>query len=176
MSLRRFLGLGGGRAGRDDEPDSLRAMTARLEAMPPEEARLAAAYAYLLARVAGADLRTDANERDSIVERLTGFAGIARDRAELLADLAIEAADEHGATDHHLVARAFRDMSEPPERIRLLRCLYAVAAADETITTDEDNEVFEIATAIGVGHKDVVAVRAEWRTHLGTLRAHPRER
>ena len=176
MSLLKFLGIGRTVAGRDAEPESLRAMTERLDAMAEEEARLAAAYAYLLARVAGADLRTDAAERTSIVERLTDFAGLASERAELLADLAIAANEEHGASDDHLVARAFRDMTEPPERIRLLRCLYAVAAADETITTDEDNEIFEIATAIGIGRNDVVAVRSAWKAHLGSMKALPRER
>jgi len=176
MSLLKFLGLGGDTAGRDAEPESLRAMTSRLEAMPEEEARLAAAYAYLLARVAGADLRTDARERSSIVERLAGFAGHDPERAELLANLAIEAIDEHGGSDNHLVARTFRDITDESERIRLVRCLYAVAAADETITTDEDNEIFEIATAIGVRRNDVIAVRSAWTAHLGTMKALPRER
>ena len=176
MSLLRFLGLGGPAAGREAEPESLRAMIARLDALPEEEARFVAAYAYLLARVASADLRTQAEERTSMVARLSDFARVEAERAELLVDLAIAAIDEHGAADNHLVARAFRDITEYEERLHLVRCLYAVAAADQTITTGEDNEVFEIATAIGVRREDVVALRAEWREHLGTRKALPRER
>lgn len=176
MSLLRFLGLDGPTAGRDQEPESLRGMIARLEALSDEEAQVTAAYAYLLARVAGADLRTQATERASMVERLASFAELTLERAELLVDLAIEAIDEHGATDNHLVARTFRDITEPEERLHLVRCLYAVAAADETITTDEDNEIFEIAAAIGVGRSEVIALRAEWKAYLGTRKALPRER
>lgn len=176
MSILRFLGLGGPGPGRDAEPDSLTEMVTTLESLPADEARLAAAFAYLLARVAGADLRTDDTEKASMAERLAAFGQMEAAQADVLAETAVRAAEAHGATDDHLVARAFRDMTELPERLRLLRCLYAVAAADETITTIEDNEIFEIATAIGVGRSDVLALRIEWKEYLGTMKALPRER
>lgn len=176
MSLMRFLGLGGDSAGREAEPASLAELGASLESMEPAEARLAAAFAYLLARVAGADLRTEESEETAIAERLATFGGLDPETAAVLAGAAIRVTDAHGGTDDHLVARAFRDMTETEERLRLLRCLYAVAAADDTITTVEDNEIFEIATAIGVRRSDVVAIRSEWREYLGTLKALPSER
>jgi uncharacterized tellurite resistance protein B-like protein len=177
LSLLRFLGLGGSSsAGRDSEPESLKEIATLLDARPPEEARFVAAFSYLLARVASADLRTDDTERDAIADRLEKFAHVEPDQAKLLARTAIQAAVENSASDDHLVARAFRDMSERPERLRLLRCLYAVAAADETITSLEDNEIFEVATAIGVDRKDVVALRSEFKEHLGSMKALARER
>ena len=176
MSLLRFLGLGGKTAGRDQEPQSLALLTGRLESLPQEDARLAAAFALMLARVAGADLRTGPEERESMIERLTTFGEIDADQASLLIETAVEAHEVHGGSDNHLVARAFRDMTEHDERLRLLRCLYAVAAADETITTDEDNEIFEIATTIGVGRPDVIALRLQWKECLGTMKALPGER
>jgi len=176
MSLLRFLGLGSEAAGRRAEPASLVELGARLESMEPTEARLAAAFAYLLARVAGADLRTEESEEAAIAERLSTFGGLTEETAAVLAGAAIHVTDAHGATDDHLVARTFRDMTGEDERLRLLRCLYAVAAADETITTVEDNEIFEIASAIGVRRTDVVAIRSEWKQFLGTLKALPSER
>lgn len=176
MSLLRFLGLGADTAGRDAEPASLVELGQSLETMDPAEARLAAAFAYLLARVASADLRTEESEEAAIAERLERFGGIPATTAAVLARAAIRVTDVHGGTDDHLVARAFRDMTEHEERLRLLRCLYAVAAADETITTVEDNEIFEIAGAIGIGRSDVIAVRSEWKQYLGTLKALPGER
>ena len=176
MSLLRFLGIGGASKGRESEPASLAEIGAQLEALPPEEARFVAAFAYLLARIAGADLRTDSVERDSIVHRLETFAEIDHDLAEILADTAIRAATDHDATDDHLVARAFRDMSEQPDRVRLVRCLYAVAAADEEISTVEDNEIYEVAKAIGISHSDVISLRLEFKKYLGALKAHPSER
>lgn len=176
MSLLRFLGIGGASKGRESEPASLAEIGAQLEALPPEEARFVAAFSYLLARIAAADLRTDVVERDSIAHRLETFAEIDHDLAGILADTAIRAAAAHEASDDHLVARAFRDMSEGPERIRLLRCLYAVAAADEDISTVENNEISEVARAIGIGQSDVVSLRLEFKKYLGSLKALPSER
>jgi uncharacterized tellurite resistance protein B-like protein len=175
LSLLRFLGIGGRSDGRDDEPASLIEIAAHLDNLPSEEARFVAAFAYLLARIAGADLRTDDTEREAMAHRLETFAEIDADLATLLSKTAIAAAATHSASDDHLVARAFRNMSAQPERIRLLRCLYAVAAADEIITTLEDNEIFEVANAIGVQRSDVVALRFEFKEHLGALKALPSE-
>lgn len=176
MSFLRFLGIGRTPKGRESEPVSLTEIGAELDALPPEEARFMAAFTYLLARIAGADLRTDDVERDSIVQRLETFAKVDHDLARLLAETAIRSAATHDASDDHLVARAFRDISEEPERIRLLRCLYAVAAADENISTLEDNEIFEVAAVIGVRRADVVRLRIEFKEYLGALKALPSER
>jgi uncharacterized tellurite resistance protein B-like protein len=176
LSLLRFLGLGGRPAGRDVEPQSLVELGHELDSLPPEQARFIAAFAYLLARVAGVDLRTDEVERVEITRRLEDFAGIDTRQAEILAKSAVHMAELHSSSDDHLVARAFRDMTQHPERIRLLRCLYAVAAADEIISTQEDNEIFEVARAIGVARTDVVALRSEFRQYLGTMKALPTER
>ena len=176
MSLLRFLGLGGRNSGRESEPASIASLVTQLDELPAEDSRFIAAFAYLLARIAGSDLRVDDKERATIVERLGSFAEIGAERAELLATAALQLAELNSASDDHLVARAFRDMSDERSRLSLLRCLYAVAAADDLITTAEDNEIFEVATEIGISRTDVIALRAEHREKLGALKALPRER
>lgn len=176
MSLLRFLGLSGSSAGRDAEPQSLIELTAELESLPEEEARFVSAFAYLLARVAGSDLRIEASEVDTMTQHLETFGGVGAEQAKLLAKSALRTAETYSPSDDHLVARAFADMSNEADRQRLLRCLYAVAAADENISTREDNEIFEVASAIGMQRKEVVALRSEFRTYLGSLKALPGER
>lgn len=175
MSLLRFLGLGDSARGRESEPASLAEIGQQLELLAPDEARFVAAFSYLLARIAAADLSTDDAEREAMGERLQGFAKLDPDRAALLANAAIQAAATYSPSDDHLVARAFRDMSDASARIRLIRCLYAVAAADQNISTVEDNEIFEVAGAIGIPRSDVVAVRSEFKEYIGSLKALPSE-
>ena len=175
MSLLRFLGIGGRDAGREATPQSLIELEQELESLPAEEARFIAAFVYLLARIAGADLRSEQVERQEIARHAEEFGGISSARAELLASSAVRIADAHSASDDHLVARAFRDMSEETERIRLLRCLYAVAAADDSISTREDNEIFEVGSAIGVAREEIVALRSEFRDYLAALKPLPSE-
>jgi uncharacterized tellurite resistance protein B-like protein len=169
LSLLRFLGIGVSTERRDD-PESLLEIEARLEVLPAEEARFISAFAYLLARIAGVDLRTESVERDVIAQRLEDFAEIDTALSVLLTETAIHAASSYSATDDHLVARAFRDMSGRAERLKLLRCLFAVAAADDSITTKEDNEIFEIAEAIGVDHSDVIGLRSNYKELLASMK------
>lgn len=176
MSLLRWLGLDFATSPDARDPASLREIADRVAALPVEEARFVAAFAYLLARVAGADLRTDGEERAAIAQRLEVATGIGVERAQMLADVAIAAAGRHVASDDHLVARAYRGMSTDEQRRQLVRCLYAVAAADARISNLEDNEVFEIATEIGLSRTDVIAIRAEFRERLAVLQTLPRER
>ena len=176
MKLLRFLGLEDSQAGREAEPASLVELAQTLEGLPPEQARLVAAFSYLMARVAGTDLEMAETERAAIADRLETFAELDAEAAARLTDAALASATLHGASDDHLVARAFRDMSGHEERLRLIRCLLAVAAADDTITTREDNEIFEVAAEIGVDRRDVVAIRSQWKDYLGSMRALPRER
>lgn len=176
MSLLRFLGLGANSAGRDAEPTSLVELGRHLEGLPAEDARFVAAFAYILARIAGVDLRTDDVERTEIARHLESFGQIEPSQAQLLAATAVQIADAHSASDDHLVARAFREITKTPERLRLLRCLYAVAAADETISTQEDNEIFEVAAEIGVAREQVVALRFEFKRYLGSMKTLPTER
>lgn len=176
MSLLGFLGLGSRAAGRDAEPDSLIELSHELESWPPEDARLVAAFAYLLARIAGADLRVDDLEHREIARHLERFAKVESGHAELLARSALRIAEANSSIDDHLVARAFRDMTEAAERLRLIRCLYAVAAADDSISTREDNEIFEVAAAIGIAREQVVALRSEFKQYLGSMRALDGER
>ena len=124
-------------------------------------------------------LQSDGPAADALRGYFSTLVALSSDEGRLgcmLANTAVEAEALHGSTDDHLVARAFRDMTSNEERLKLLRCLYAVAAADETITTAEDNEIFDIATAIGVSRLDVIAIRSEWKQYLGSMKALPGER
>ncbi len=176
MSLLRFLGIRGRGRGRRRDPRSLVELEARLESLPPEESRFVAAFAYLLARIAGADLRFEDTEQAEMARRIEHFGGVDAEQAKLLAEHAVHMAEMHSSSDDHLVARAFGEMSSREERLKLLRCLYAVAAADDNISTREDNEIFEVGRTIGASREDVVALRAEFRAYLGSLKALPTER
>ena len=56
MSLLRFLGLAPSPAPARGDTETVRSIAASLDALPPERARWIAAFAFLLCRVAKADL------------------------------------------------------------------------------------------------------------------------
>jgi len=146
-----------------------------LDSLPPERASFFAAFAYVLARVAGADLRMEDAERAEIKKQLVRVAGISETEAELVAAIAEAHVDELGGTENYVVTREFRRISSREERLRLLDCLYSVAAADDLITGDESNEVMNIALELGLERDEALAARSKFRDKLAALRKLPGE-
>lgn len=172
--LLRFLGL-------DDRPDEgtnaggLAQIEARLDHLPPERARFFAAFAYTLARVASADLRVDEAERSEMSRILCGAAGLDEDDAKLVTDIAASHVEDLGATDNYVVTRKLCQISTRDERISLIRCLFAVAAADDTITGAESIEIMNIGTELELAREDVIGIRSGFRDKLAELRKLPGE-
>jgi uncharacterized tellurite resistance protein B-like protein len=165
----RFLGFDA----TDDSPGgspALASIEARLGALEPDRARFFACFAYLLARVADADLEVEDRERAAMADVLARHAGLSEHDAAMVAELALMQAEELGSSAHYEVARRFRDISQPAERLQLVECLFAVAGADETVSLAEGNEVMQIGDELGIDRRDMLAIRSRHRDRLAEFR------
>ena len=173
-ALRRFLGLegGDGRIEDGDERDTaaVRRIAAELDKLPPDEARFLAAFAYVLARVAHADMDVSDAEVASMVEQVREHGGLDRERAALAVEIARTRQAALGGIENYTVTRQFKELSERPQRVALLRCLFAVAAADDSISEVENTEVVRIGRELGFTRAEVLGVRAAFRERLAVLR------
>jgi uncharacterized tellurite resistance protein B-like protein len=171
-NLLRFLGISRADApNRSQQADeALDPIVEALEGLEPGRARFFAAFAYVLARVAGADLVIEPSETESMVETLSELTGIAEPEARLAIEIARARMEDLEASHNYLITREFGKLSETAEKIQLLECLYAVAAADGVITGDESNEVASIAEEIGLSRADAIALRSRFRDKLAEFR------
>jgi uncharacterized tellurite resistance protein B-like protein len=166
--------LGGASRGARGDTEAVRRIAARLERLPPDQARWLAAFAYVLARVANADLQITESETEAMQELVAQTAGIAADEAALVVEIAKSMERMLGGTENYVVTREFREISDRAQRTRLLECLYAVAAADGAITSDESVEIAKIAEELGFTREEALALRAPWRDKLSALRNLPK--
>ena len=165
MSLLRFLGIG--RAASDErETDTIRRIAGELEHMPPEQAKYLASFAYVLARIANADLSIDASETAEMEKIVHGLAGLSDAEAVLVVQIAQSQARNLGGTQDYLVTRQFRMIANREQRADLLSCLYAVAAADGTIRGDESAEIAKIGEELGFTRAEVNSLRSQYREKL----------
>jgi uncharacterized tellurite resistance protein B-like protein len=170
MSLLRFLGLTQEARDAGAETETVRRIAARLESLPPERARHLAAFAYVLARVAHADLEIDATESGEMERLVAELGGLAGAEAALVVEIAKSQARLLGGTENYVVTREFRRNASTEERARLLECVYAVAAADGTISSVENVECGRIADELGFTREEALAVRSAFRDKLSVLR------
>lgn len=168
-SILELLGFRAG-PGTAEPPDAVREIAARLEHLPPDRARYVAAFAVVLSRVAHADLHIDARERKKIAQVLVDLGHLAPGEAAIVAEIATAQSHSSGGTEHFLATRELAAMADREQRAELLECLFAVAAADGSISTREENQVRQVASELGFSHRELAAVRSKWNEYRQILR------
>lgn len=152
------------------ETETVRKITGALDRMEPERAKYIAAFAYLLGRVARADLSISAQETRTMERIVMEKSGVPEEQAVIVVQIAKSQNILFGATENYLVSREFNGVATREQKLALINCLFAVAAADQSISTVEDNEVSQIADELRIEHKDFIAVRSTYRNYLAVLK------
>ena len=153
------------------ETATARRIVARLEALPREEARYLACFAYVMSRAANADFDISADETALMERFAVEQGGLDEAQAVLVVEMAKLQARTQGSTEDFVVTREFRSISTPEQRLALVRCCFAIEAVDGTITAEEASVVNEIARELDIESKDVNAVRAEFHEQLSAVQA-----
>jgi uncharacterized tellurite resistance protein B-like protein len=166
-------GSGHGPPGRDGEAadvESVRIIVAELDRLPANQARYLAAFAYLLSRVARADLQVSDSEGARMEEIVMTHGQLPRAQSMLVVASAKMQSRLLGGSDNYLVAREFERMATEDQKQALLRCLFEVAAADEDVSVVEENEIRRISKELKLGHDDYITARSAFREHLAVLK------
>lgn len=171
MSLFKFLGLQPSESTEQTgDTETVRRIVDELEAMDPAKARYVAAFAYILGRVANADLdisKSETRKMETIVQQL---GHLSEDQAVLAVQIAKSQHRLLGGTENYLVTREFVQISSAEQRIELLDCLFAVSAADESISGVEESQIRQIASELGFSHRQFVEARATYSEHREVLK------
>ena len=171
MALWRFLGLGHHTAASAvDDLASVRKIVEALDRLDPEAARYLARFAYVLGRVARADM-TVSPEETRVMERIVRErSGLSESQAVIAVQIAKSQNALFGGTDDYLVTREFASAATREQKLALLDCCFAVSAADHTISGEEEAELRKIATELGLSPADLLAQRAAYREYLSVLK------
>lgn len=151
------------------ETETVRRIVGRLEAMPPEQAHYLAAFAYVMSRAAQADLDISEDETRVMEQFLMEAGGLDEPQAVLVTEMAKIQARAHGATEDYLVTREFKRIATDEQKLSVLRCCFAVAAASGSISAEEASVVNEIAHELDVERAKLNAVREEFVEQLSAI-------
>lgn len=172
MSLLKILGLVNEEELQETgDTATVRKIVDELETMDPGKARYVAAFAYILGRVAHADLdisETETRKMEEIIRRLGHLP-------ESLAVLVVQIAKSQnrlvGHTENFLVTREFAQIATAEQKQELLDCLFAVSAADESITSAEEAQIRQIASELGFSHRQFIEARKLYSQHREVLKS-----
>ena len=152
------------------ETATVRKIVEALDRMEPERARYVASFAYILGRVAHADLDISVEETRAMERVMVERGGLPEDQAILVVQIAKSQNLLFGGTENFLVTREFNEIADRSQKLQLLDCLYTVSASDENISTVEDNEISKIANELGLPREALVRAREAHAEYLAVLR------
>jgi uncharacterized tellurite resistance protein B-like protein len=181
MSIAEFLhvlktrlgdvqGRGGSEGLNQDETESIRKIVRQLDNLEPERARYIAAFAYILSRVARADMEISDAETREMEHQVTGLSRLPAEQAVLVVQIAKTQATLFGGTENFLVTQEFNRMADVEQKLALLDCLFAVAAADKVISSVEEREIRLINDELQLTHDQFIGMRFKYREYLGVLK------
>ena len=149
---------------------AVRDIAQRLSDLDPDRARWVAAFALVLARAARADLDISSEELGEMQKIVHEIGGLPEDQAALVAEMAAHRNELLGVTEDYLSTREFKEVAAEGDAERLLHCLFAVTAADDSISLVEEEEVRQVANELGVDHSEFTSIRATYREKREVLR------
>jgi uncharacterized tellurite resistance protein B-like protein len=148
---------------------TVRRIVAKLEAMPPEQARLIASAAYTLARAANADLEISDEETAAIERELQDHQALDEATAILVTEMAKLQAKTVGGTEDYVVTREFKALADDAQRVAVVRACYAVMAANGTISAEETGTINQIADELDIDEGVLRSIRAEYHDKFSSV-------
>ena len=160
------------------DTETVRRIVGELDQLDADRARYLAAFAYVVSRVASADLDISEIETAKMVDLVQRFGGLPEAQAVLVVQIAKSQNRLFGGTENFLVTREFKEIASEGERRDLLDCLFAVSAADDAISGDEEQQIWQIASELGFSHAEYIQKRLSYSDKRTVLRRgdEPRER
>ncbi len=153
----------------DKQTETVRKIVRELDRLEPERARYIASFAYLLSRVAHADLDISVEETQAMERIVQQEVDLPAAQVLIVVQMAKTQKLLFGGTENFLVTREFNTLASREQKLALIRCLFAVSAADDSISSIETSEISQIASELNLEAAEVNAIKAEFADTLAVL-------
>ena len=174
MSILKFLGLERPDSQLEDtgtDTETVQRILAELDCLEPDRARYLAAFAYVLGRIAHADQHINDKELDLMTHMVQELGHLSKTQALLVVEISKNQNELFGATEDFLVTRQFREIATDVQCRELLDCVFAISAADDSISAIEESRIRQIASELGVAHDAYVSARAAYTEKRDVIRS-----
>ncbi len=168
--VKRLLNLepSGGQAGSDshfqkDSDPFLAQISAKLDGLNPPEAERIISLAFLLCRVALADHHMTDEEEKQIAETLRSKFSLSDEHLSLLLELLHDEQKVFGSTKNYSLTKGMAESFSEAEKVKIMECLFRVAAADQRLTPEEESELRNITSQLGLDDGVFIDLRIQYR-------------
>ncbi len=127
--------------------------------IPETELRRLSLAGGLMARVAHVDREVTEDEFNTMVSALQRWWEISPEAASIVTEIAVSEVSKD--LDYFRLTREFATSTTRNERFRFLEVLFAVANSDGQISHQENEEIRQIASSLGLTHQEFINAKLE---------------
>jgi uncharacterized tellurite resistance protein B-like protein len=137
---------------------------------PEDRIKLITGFAGLLGKVAYADMEISKEEVDQIRQILV----VKMHLRESVANAVIDMIEQHRiqllSIEDYIYIRLINSVTDKDQKLDLLNTLFMVAAADDSISAEEDSAIRIVAKGLLLSHRDFIEARSPFKKHLDWLK------
>jgi uncharacterized tellurite resistance protein B-like protein len=172
MDLKKLFGISNeADRARKDLGELFAGVQAILKDCSENDVKLITGFAGLLGKVAYADMEISEVE----IERMRSVLGGLKHLSSQQVNLIIELLGRHSVNlfsiEDYIYIRLINDVLDKPGKLGLLKALFKVAAADESVSAEEDAALWTVAKGLMLSHREFISVRAEFAGQLDVLKS-----
>ncbi|AYF45371.1 MULTISPECIES: TerB family tellurite resistance protein [Halobacteriovorax] len=137
--------------------------------MDEERLVILSCFAGLLARIAYTDFNVCQREKSEMEKILRDVTNLTEDEAKHVTEYSIKMMKQLSGLDTRSYCTPLVDILSQNERYKVLKALFAIAAADGEVDRVESNEISYIANSLVLEKKYFLSAQADVKEYLKTL-------
>ncbi|RMG41268.1 MAG: TerB family tellurite resistance protein [Candidatus Dadabacteria bacterium] len=176
LDLLKLFGLKNGSSSESLEHGSLfTRLSELLSGLSEREVAVITGISGLLGQVAYADLEISDKEICKIKSVLQSNLGLDEQHAELVVTVTKELTRELAGIEDFRYTRLINEHCTKDEKMQLLKALFEIASADDSISSDEDLAIGNIARDLLLTREDFISARADYTRFLDVIKNLPKK-
>ncbi|MCP4200112.1 MAG: TerB family tellurite resistance protein [Proteobacteria bacterium] len=171
MNLWKIFGIEKKERSEDPELGELfGGMEAILQDFAENDIKYVTGFAGLLGKVAYADMEMSDDEVAKMQSILSSTLRLRDSQVGLIVKMLQNHSVQLCSLEDYRYVRMINKVCDKEQKMELIEAMFAVASADESVSSEEDSAIYVVSKGIGLSHKDFVTVRAQFKNYLEVLK------
>jgi uncharacterized tellurite resistance protein B-like protein len=171
MNLWKIFGIDKKTRSEDPELGELfDGMEAILQDVAENDIKYVTGFSGLLGKVAYADMEISEDEVAKMQSVLSSTLLLKDAQVGSIIEMLQKHSVQLCSIEDYRYVRMINEVCDNEQKMELIEAMFAVAAADETVSSEEDSAIYVVSKGIGLSHKDFVTVRARFKNYLEVLK------
>jgi uncharacterized tellurite resistance protein B-like protein len=146
------------------------ALSEHFSQLDERELKRVTGFSGMLGKISYADMNISEEEKERLRSIFRTTLNLDDAKSELLLSILVEHRIQLFTVEDYLYSRLINEVCDFQEKMGLVKAMFSVAAADGSISQEEDAAIFTAAKSIHLSHGNFISLRKQFSQYLEVLR------